>query len=109
MRINRWFFLLLLTITLINYPNPFNPKGKQITTFEVTADASQEAKLYLYDMAAQLLWQTNLSLEKGLNRFSWNGYNQNNELVGSGIYLCRLVDPSTYKTLAKTKVWVINR
>jgi len=109
MKLNHWLLLFLLTITLINYPNPFNPKGKEVTTFEVTSDATLEATLSLYDLAACLVFQKTFPLQAGTsNRITWDGYNYHNERVSTGIYLCRLLDSSSKKLLAKTKVWVIN-
>ena len=97
-------------LTLINYPNPFNPKGGQIVTFECFSNSNLETSIYLYDMAARLLWKKNFPLQAATkNRISWDGYNENNELVGNGIYLYRLIDSSSKQQLAKGKIWVINR
>lgn len=105
-----WLAIFLLTITIINYPNPFNPKGGEIATFECTSDSTLETTLYLYDLSARLLRQKAFNLKGGsINRLTWNGYSDANELVGNGIYLYRLVDSSTKKLVVKGKVWVINR
>lgn len=110
MKILGWLMLALFAITVINYPNPFNPQGGESTTIEASSTSSAESTLYVYDMAARLILQRPFPLNVGTtNRTSWNGYNNNNELVGSGVYLYRLIDASSRTTLAKGKIWVINR
>ena len=104
------FILLLLTVTVINYPNPFNPHSGGITTFESTADQSLEAVVYIYDMSARLCWQKNFSLGGGTtSRTTWDGYTNANELASNGVYLYRVVDQSTRKSLAKGKIWIVNQ
>ncbi|MBN3032878.1 MAG: hypothetical protein JW873_02170 [Candidatus Saganbacteria bacterium] len=103
-----WLPALLLALTVINYPNPFNPRAGELATFECTPDATQEARLIVYDLAARLVLRHPLNLQGGVkNRFVWNGYDNDNELIGSGVYLYRLMAGSV--TLGKGKVWVINR
>lgn len=110
MKKHSWLLIFLLTVSIINYPNPFNPKGGEIATFECTPDSTFEAALYIYDMSARLLLQKSFSLQGGtVNRTSWDGFSDFNERVGNGVYLYRLVDTSTKKSVGKGKVWVINR
>jgi hypothetical protein len=105
-----WLFVLLFTVSIINYPNPFNPKGGEIATFECSSDSSLEAALYIYDMSARLLLRKLFPLRGGtVNRTGWDGFSDSNERVGNGVYLYRLVDTSTKKSVGKGKVWVINR
>ena len=105
-----WLFVFLLTISIINYPNPFNPRGGETVTFECTPDTTGEAQLLIYDFSARLVLRRPFSLAGGsVNRTSWNGYNNDNEPAGSGVYLYRLVDTSSKTTLGKGKVWVINK
>jgi len=109
MKILRWLALSLFAVTLINYPNPFNPRGGEVMTFECTATASAGATLYIYDMAARLVTQRAFNIVSGTSQASWNGYSDDNELVGNGVYLVRLFDPAGKTTLAKGKAWVINK
>lgn len=102
----RWIFAFWLTITLINYPNPFNPKGGELVTFECQSNTSLEAILYLYDLSAQIIWQKKFFIP---GKITWNGWTDYNQLAGSSIYLCRLVDSTSKTLLAKQKVWVINK
>jgi hypothetical protein len=109
MRKFAWLLPLLL-VTVINYPNPFNPKAGGVTTFECSATASFETRLQIYDLAARLVAQKPFPLNAwAYNRLPWNGYNDSNELVSPGIYLYRLIDTATNKPIGKGKVWVIDR
>ncbi|OGC12155.1 hypothetical protein A3K48_06795 [candidate division WOR-1 bacterium RIFOXYA12_FULL_52_29] len=101
-------FVLLFTVAIINYPNPFNAKAGQTTTFECTTDTAFNSVLYIYDMSAQLLFKQDLAMNVGTNRFGWNGYTEQNELVNSGVYLYCLTDKNRGR-VGKGKVWVINR
>jgi hypothetical protein len=104
-----WLLLLFLTVTIINYPNPFNPKSGQLATFECSSTATQETRLLIFDLGARLVATKTFALSASLyNRLSWNGYNDNNELVGPGVYPYRLVDTATNKSIGKGKIWVVN-
>ncbi|MBU0629395.1 MAG: T9SS type A sorting domain-containing protein [Candidatus Margulisbacteria bacterium] len=103
-----WLFVFLLTVTIINYPNPFNAKAGQTTTFECTTDTAFNSTLYIYDMTARLLFKRDLPMNAGANHFGWNGYTEQNELVNSGVYLYFLTDKN-HSRVGKGKVWVINR
>ncbi len=105
-----WLPLFLLAIFVYNYPNPFNPKAGELATIECQADATAEATLYIYDMGARRVFQRAFALQGGAaNRTAWNGYGSDNRLAGTGVYLYRLVDSATKQSLAKGKIWVINR
>lgn len=110
MKKSGWLLTLLLAIAIINYPNPFNPKGGETVTFECTPDTTTEALIYVYDMSARRVFQQTFNLQGGsVNRLTWNGYGSDNDLVGTGVYLYRLIDAGSKKSLGKGKVWVINR
>jgi hypothetical protein len=109
MRTFSWLLVLLLAATVINYPNPFDPQGWEITIIECTTDTTAEAYLYIYDMSARLLLRKDFHLEGGsANRTAWNGYSDYNQLVGNGIYLYQIIDKSK-RRVAKGKIWVINQ
>lgn len=109
MRPLSWLLVLLLAVSIINYPNPFNPKGGEIMTFEATSDTSAEAFLYIYDMAGRMLLRKAFDLQSGgtINRATWDGYTYYNEMVGNSIYLYQLIDKSR-KRIGRGKIWVIN-
>ncbi len=101
--------VLLLAVLVTNYPNPFNPKGGQITTIECNADTTTEAFLYIYDLSARLVLRKEFNLQGGsTSRTLWDGYSDYNELVGNGIYLYQIIDKSRNR-IAKGKIWVINQ
>ena len=105
-----WLPLILLTLTIINYPNPFNPKGGEMATIECQPDTTAEVSLYIYDMSARRIIQQTVNLQGGaVNRTTWNGYGSDNQLVGTGVYLYRLVDTATKQSLGRGKIWVINK
>ncbi len=109
MRKLSWLLVILFATTLINYPNPFNPNGNEITTFECTTDTTAEAYLYIYDMAARLLLRKSFNLQGGTtNRTTWDGYSNYNQLVGNGIYLYQVITTS-YNRVGRGKIWVINQ
>ena len=102
MRYQSWLLALVLAVTVINYPNPFNPKGGEIATIECTAGLSTEASLHIYDMAARLVLTKVFT-----TRTTWDGYSDFNEKVGNGIYPYQIVAPGLGR-VARGKIWVVN-
>ncbi|MEA1971775.1 MAG: carboxypeptidase regulatory-like domain-containing protein [Candidatus Cloacimonadota bacterium] len=78
----------VFTTTLVgNYPNPFNPT----TTINFTLASEADVKLYIYNVLGQKVRQFDKKmLIAGHHSIVWNGTNQQNKQVGSGIYFYRL-------------------
>jgi subtilisin family serine protease len=79
-------------IILNNYPNPFNPETT--ITFDLTAEDAKNAKLEIYNLKGQKI-KTLYSFPSGSCRIGtrsvvWNGTDENNQPVSSGIYLYKL-------------------
>ena len=109
MKKTSWLLTLLFAVSIINYPNPFNPKGGEVATFECSAEASTSAVMYIYDAAARLMARKDWALTAGTtSRTTWNGYNNQQDIVGNGIYLYQVLDAARNR-LGKGKIWVINR
>ncbi|RMH71782.1 MAG: T9SS C-terminal target domain-containing protein [Gemmatimonadetes bacterium] len=69
------------------YPNPFNPK----TTLAFDLPQSSHVRLTIYDVSGHLV--TTLvegEREAGYHQVKWNGTNDQNQAVGSGLYFYRL-------------------
>jgi len=70
-----------------NYPNPFNPS----TTIVLSIPQNGRANLSIYNIRGQRVKTLlNGDLEKGQHRVVWNGRDENNRSVASGIYFIRL-------------------
>jgi hypothetical protein len=109
MRALNWLLVLLLAVSVINYPNPFNPKGGQTVTFEATTDTNVSTFLYIYDMSARMLLRRAFDLQTGTtNRTTWDGYGNYNQMAGNGIYFYQIVESDGTRA-AKGKIWVINQ
>ncbi|MBT4035059.1 MAG: T9SS type A sorting domain-containing protein [Candidatus Marinimicrobia bacterium] len=79
-----------------NYPNPFNP----ITTLRYGLPADSEVSLSIYDITGKMVSSFSSESQKaGWHERTWNGLNQNGELVSTGIYLARLQAGSYSKTI----------
>ena len=80
---------------LINYPNPFNP-STTISFF--TAEDAENAKISIYNIKGQKVKTLNLESASHSPFFadgvgysiSWNGNDENNQPVSSGIYFYQL-------------------
>jgi len=82
---------------LSNYPNPFNPT----TTIFCTAKDAKNAKIEIYNLKGQKVKTfPNLQINKSSNQqIIWNGTDENNQPVGSGVYLYKLkIDDQTVAT-----------
>ena len=74
-----------------NYPNPFNPETK-ISFYLPQTD---HATLEIYNIVGQKIKTVfDGRLESGHHSFVWNGQDNSNRSVGSGVYFYRLVTPS---------------
>ncbi|MBI9031763.1 T9SS type A sorting domain-containing protein [bacterium] len=80
-----------------NYPNPFNPE----TTISYSISNPQHVRLEVYNMKGQLVKTLlNKQVETANTRLNviWNGKDNNNNDVSSGIYLYKLVTDNYSKT-----------
>lgn len=69
-----------------NYPNPFNPS----TTIKYSVPTVSKVKLSIYNMMGQLVKVlVNETKAPGFYNVEWNGTNENNSQVSSGIYFYR--------------------
>jgi len=75
------------TFLFQNYPNPFNPS----TTIEFSIQDISQVELTIYNIKGQKI-KTLVKNEftKGSHSIIWNGNNENNKSVSSGIYYYKL-------------------
>ncbi len=71
-----------------NYPNPFNPT----TTIKFNTENTEDTELTIYNIKGQKIRTfSNLQIDKSPNQqIIWNGTDENNKLVSSGIYFYKL-------------------
>ncbi len=70
-----------------NYPNPFNPS----TTIEFSLPVSETVRLEIFNILGQSIRTlVNQKVSAGNHRFTWDGKNQQGQIVPSGIYIYRL-------------------
>jgi len=74
-------------INATNYPNPFNPS----TTIAFSLPHSGRTTLDIYNLKGQKVRSLlNAKLPSGGNKAVWDGNNDNNQPVSSGIYFYRV-------------------
>ena len=74
-----------LTLSLKNYPNPFNPE----TSISFNLPKASEVELAIYNIKGQLVERViNSSMEAGQHKVVWNGND-----VSSGLYFYKLTTP----------------
>jgi len=80
-----------------NYPNPFNPQ----TTISFSLQENNFVKLEIFNIRGQLV-KTLISdnYDAGVHSAIWNGIDNRNNPVGSGIYLYKL-ETETYSSTKK--------
>ena len=72
-----------------NYPNPFNPTTK--ISFNLSSVNNNNTELVIYNLKGQKVKQLlNKNLLDGEHSIIWNGTDENNQPVASGIYYYRL-------------------
>jgi hypothetical protein len=79
-----------------NYPNPFNPETR--ITYSLKEDGYVEMAIYnLQGQKVRTLINQNVS--KGVHHAIWNGLDQQNQLVSSGVYFCKLISNKKVSTI----------
>ena len=71
-----------------NYPNPFNPS----TTILVKVSKSDYMHIKIFDSNGKFVKKLfNGELSSGEYSFRWNGLDEQNMMVSSGIYFCKVI------------------
>ena len=83
---------------LSNYPNPFNPTTT--ISFSLTTEHTENTELSIYNIKGQRIKTFDAFPNRGLGTRSvvWNGTDENNKPVASGIYLYKLMVGDYSKT-----------
>jgi endoglucanase len=71
-----------------NYPNPFNLS----TVIEINLAQSENVRLEIFNLEGKEIFSKDLGkVSPGVNRFVWNGKDNNNFTLSSGIYFYRII------------------
>jgi len=74
-----------------NYPNPFNPN----TTIMFSIPKNSNVELFVYNIKGQKIKTlVSNSLNKGSHQVVWHGKNDQDKIVGSGVYFYQLITDS---------------
>jgi len=73
----------ITSYSLYNFPNPFNP----LTTIYFTADETKETKLEIYNLKGQKVKTFRVFPSSKEQSIIWNGKDDNDRAVSSGVYL----------------------
>lgn len=83
--------------TLNNYPNPFNPATT--INFSLNAESTENTELIIYNSKGQeVKTLVNEPMESGNHSVIWNGQDDSNKPVSSGIYLYKLKSGTVSQT-----------
>jgi len=91
--------------TLSNHPNPFNPSTT--ISFSLTAEDALDAKLEIYNLKGQKIKTFKCQSEAGevQHSITWNGTDQTNKPVSSGVYFYKLI--SNDRNIATNKMLLL--
>jgi hypothetical protein len=80
---------------LANYPNPFNPE----TTISYSIPQNGGVVMNIYNLRGQLVKHLlHENQTAGIHSLTWNGKNDNNNPVASGVYFCRISSDGKQQT-----------
>ncbi|MCD4820237.1 MAG: lamin tail domain-containing protein [Candidatus Cloacimonetes bacterium] len=79
------------TISIYNYPNPFNPST---TIYFTSTENAENSKLIIYNLKGQKIRQ--YSILHNQSSVIWNGKDENGKPVSSGIYFYQLQSAEMY-------------
>jgi flagellar hook assembly protein FlgD len=78
-----------LVLDAKNYPNPFNPE----TTIHFSLPESGPTSVKVYNLKGQLIRTlVNGNMTAGNQKVVWNGLDDNNQTVASGLYFYRVTN-----------------
>ncbi|MEA2095448.1 MAG: FG-GAP-like repeat-containing protein [Candidatus Cloacimonadota bacterium] len=82
---------------LYNYPNPFNPTTT--ISFDLTTELTENTKLIIYNLRGQQIRK--YSIFNNQSSIVWDGTDDNNKSVSSGIYFYQLVNEMNKSNIKK--------
>jgi hypothetical protein len=89
-----------------NYPNPFNPT----TTISFSTEHRADVRLSVYDvLGREIAVLANGSYSPGLHEFRWNGRNDQDVQMPSGVYYARVIMMGTGSDVASSERFVFTR
>ncbi|MFA4858886.1 MAG: Ig-like domain-containing protein, partial [Candidatus Margulisiibacteriota bacterium] len=102
------FTVIAMSTTLKAYPNPFNPYADTLK-MQVSVTADTRVGVYIYDIAARLVYKTEATLSTGTTNIEWDGKLFTGQLAGDGTYLIRIIDEGAKTLISKGKVIVVKQ
>ncbi|MCD4796550.1 MAG: T9SS type A sorting domain-containing protein [Candidatus Cloacimonetes bacterium] len=88
------------TELLGNYPNPFNPSTT--ISFSLTTESTEHTELTIYNLKGQIVKiLVNEKMSAGNHSVVWNGTDEKNQPVSSGIYFYRMRNDGRYTSTKK--------
>lgn len=75
-----------------NYPNPFNPALNQPTNIVFDMPVTGSAEIRVYSELGDLCWERSYdNLPAGANEISYDGRDDNGNVLFNGTYLCKII------------------
>lgn len=93
------------------YPNPFNPKNNETTTFVFELGGLTKVGLYIYDLNGRMLFKKEEPVAPllGVGTMVWDGKDANGKIVANGVYIANIVNRDTNKLIGTCKVFVAKK
>ena len=93
---------IIATTELIgNFPNPFNPETT--ISFSLNPEDAEDAELIIYNIKGQKIktFRINSSTLQSINSITWNGTDNSNRSVSSGVYFYKMRAGARYTNTRK--------
>lgn len=88
--------ILPAEFTVAAYPNPFNPS----TTIVYQLPYASYVSITIYDLLGREVWtMQEHAAVPGIHKVAWNGINNVNTKVGSGIYICKVTSSNNSSSI----------
>jgi hypothetical protein len=97
-------------ITVLNYPNPFNPAAGQTTSIEYSLGEHTDITIYIFNPINHLIKKISCPKattggSSGYNQVPWDGYTDFSELAANDVYIARVVAGG--RQIGKCKIVVL--
>lgn len=91
---------LMPLLELSTHPNPFNPAGRNQFTLEYTTRSLQPVDIRIFDIKGRIVhtFKQNNPRTNYINKYYWNGKDNNGKSSRSGVYLYQINQSGMSKT-----------
>jgi flagellar hook assembly protein FlgD len=85
-----------------NFPNPFDESGT-VFSFSLVSDGPADVMIRVFTPSGRMIYErVERGLSPGYHQLAWDGRDHEGDLLGNGVYLCRVMAANGSSKATKT-------